>query len=181
LSTLREGTDKTDRMPANGYREPDLVSNRASVLLFGGSEADRRAWADEAMANFFDEGPLVVVEQPEQLSAALARPRGVVFVRDAAALGWPAQGALVRCLTTQEERPKLVVALAAPAQAALEQGLLRDDLHFRLRQAQVNLSAPEVKEAIRARRAKAQAKAGSRSSAKTASKSASPKVSRSRR
>ena len=43
---------------ANVYSEPELISNRTSVLLSGGSEDDRRAWADEASAQFPGEGPL---------------------------------------------------------------------------------------------------------------------------
>ncbi|HZA13286.1 MAG TPA: hypothetical protein VE618_02265, partial [Myxococcaceae bacterium] len=35
-----------------GYPEQALITNRSSLLLFGGSEAERRAWADEAAANF---------------------------------------------------------------------------------------------------------------------------------
>ena len=58
-------------MAAQGYPEAALVSNRASLLLYGGSEADRRAWAEEAASNFEHEGPLKIAGDDAGLAAAL--------------------------------------------------------------------------------------------------------------
>jgi hypothetical protein len=137
-----------------GYSEPDLVTNRASLLLFGGTAADRRAWAAEAQQSFAGEGPLVEVTAPAQLGPALAQPRGVVFVEDVLALGAEAQGQIVRCLQQQEERPKLVLGLPRRPQDARDAGALRDDLLYRLQTAQVDLGGEEVQQRIRARRQK---------------------------
>ena len=42
----------------SGYSENQLVTNRAAVLLYGASEADRQKWAQEAAEAFSEEGPL---------------------------------------------------------------------------------------------------------------------------
>ncbi|HYO70508.1 MAG TPA: Fis family transcriptional regulator, partial [Archangium sp.] len=39
-------------MTPRGYREEELVANRASVLLSGGTEDERRTWAATAARNF---------------------------------------------------------------------------------------------------------------------------------
>jgi transcriptional regulator of acetoin/glycerol metabolism len=134
-----------------GYGEEELISNRASLLLFGGTEEERRSWAQEAAYHFEHEGALVEVRQAAELAPALQRPKGVVFIPDVSKLGREAQGAILRCLQTQEERPKLVVAILGTAEAALERGVLRDDLHYRLHQAQVNLAQPGLRETLRER------------------------------
>lgn len=144
-------------MTPRGYREEELVSNRASLLLAGGSEDERRAWAEEARAHFAHEGPLVEVRQPAELAAALRAPRGVVFVPDALKLGLDAQAQLMRCLQQQEERPKLVIGLPGTVDVALARGTLRDDLHYRLHQAQVDLATEGLREVLRRRREKAAA------------------------
>jgi len=137
-----------------GYSEADLVSNRSSLFLFGGSPADRKAWALEAHQGFAAEGPLVEVSAPGQLAPALAMPRGVVFVPDAAALGLEAQGQIVRCLQQQEERPKLVLGMQRRPVELRDAGHLRDDLLYRLQNAQVDLGVEDVQQKIRARRQK---------------------------
>lgn len=134
-----------------GYGEEELVSNRASLLLYGGTEEERRSWAQEAAYHFEHEGALVEVRQAAELAPALQRPKGVVFIPDVSKLGREAQGAILRCLQTQEERPKLVVAILGSAEAALERGVLRDDLHYRLHQAQVNLAQPGLRETLKER------------------------------
>ncbi len=145
------------------YREDELVSNRATLLLSGGAEADRLAWATEAAANFPDEGPLLVVQTPDELARALERTRGVVYVADVLALGLDAQGQLLQVLQ-REERPKFVLGLSTSPAEASARGLLRDDLAYRLQVAQVDLSTAGLREAIRARRAQAQARPARRQS-----------------
>ena len=145
-------------MAVNGYQEAELVVNRAAVLLFGGSESDRRAWAEEAALGFEADGPLVEVGQVAALTAALGRPGGVVFVPDLVALGEEAQGHILQCLLHREERPKLVLGLPGPLTEVAARGLLRDDLAYRLAPGRLDLSTEGLKEAIRARRQKAAAR-----------------------
>lgn len=140
-------------MTPRGYREEELVANRASVLLSGGTEDERRTWAATAARHFSHEGPLVEVRQPEQLGDALRKPRGVVFIPDVARLDTTAQGLIVRCLQTQEERPKLVVGLSGPVELARSRGTLREDLLYRLHLARVDLTAEGMRELIAERRA----------------------------
>ena len=134
-----------------GYREEELVSNRASLLLYGGTEEERRSWAQEAAHYFEHEGALIEVRQLSELVEALKRNKGVVFVSDVAKLGLEAQAHIVRCLQMQEERPKLVLGMTGSAEAALERGTLRDDLHYKLHHAQVDLGAPGLREALKKR------------------------------
>jgi hypothetical protein len=147
-----------------GYSEPDLVTNRASLLLFGGAAADRKAWAAEAQESFAGEGPLVEVSTAEQLQAALALSRGVVFVQDVLALGSAAQGQIVRCLQQQEERPKIILGLQRRPEDARDAGALRDDLLYRLHTALVDLASDDVQQRIRGRRKKPAAGAARKAS-----------------
>jgi hypothetical protein len=140
-------------MPST-YSELELVANRTSVLLWGGSEEDRRAWADEASGHFPGEGPLRVVEAEEGLDPALREARGVVFIPLGTALSQTAQLALVRCLREQEERPKIVLGLSGSQAQAVSKGLLRPDLDYALSLSRVDLDAASVKEQIRVRRGK---------------------------
>ncbi len=135
------------------YAEAELVENRAAVLLYGGTAAERQAWAEETAARLG--GPATLVAAPEALARALAQKEGVVYVADALALGEAGQQRLVQCLLTQEERPKLVVGLPQGVEGALGVGGLRPDLHYRLRLAQVNLDAPGLRELLAKRRARA--------------------------
>jgi len=135
-----------------GYGEAELVANRASLLLYGGSATERRAWAEEAQRHFAVEGPLREVTNAEQLAAALEPGRGVVFLVDACALGLAVQGQLMRFLQQREERPKVIVGMPVPPAAALDRGLLREDLLYKLQVAQVDLSVAETREAVRLRR-----------------------------
>jgi hypothetical protein len=139
---------------AQGYTEADLVANRSPVLLSGGSESDRRAWAEEAAGHFRDPGGgLVEVAEPAQLSAALERVRAVVFVPAAGKIGFEGQARIVHCLQTQDERPKFIIAVGVSPAEAQTRGELRDDLLYRLQSARVDLSAPGLRDAIRTRRA----------------------------
>ncbi len=138
---------------AQGYTEAELVTNRSSLLLSGGGEADRRAWAEEAAKHFPGEGDVVELSSPEDLPAALERPRGVLFIPDAAQLPPDAQMRIVHCLRTQEERPKIILGLSSSPAEALANGELRADLHYRLQTARVDLSTPGLRDVLRARRA----------------------------
>lgn len=138
-----------------GYPEQALITNRSSLLLFGGSESERRAWAEEAAANFLDEGPLTVASTSAQLIEALHHTRGVVYVPDATGLSDEAQALAVHVLREREERPKIVFGMAGEPGLLSQQGRLRDDLHYSLAFAQVDLNESGVREAIRVRRARA--------------------------
>lgn len=158
-----------------GYTESDLVTNRSSLLLFGGSPTDRRAWAMEAQQSFAAEGPLVEVATAGELQAALAMTRGVVFVPDAPALGLDAQGHILRCLQQQEERPKLVLGMQRRPSDLRDAGSLRDDLLYRLQNALLDLSVEDVQQKIRARRQKRSPSAGAKKpAAKAARKRPAP-------
>lgn len=140
-------------MTPRGYREEELVTNRASVLLSGGTEDERRTWAAAAARSFSQEGPLVEVRQTEQVGEALKKTRGVVFIPDVARISFIAQGLIVRCLQTQEERPKIVVGLSGAVEHARSRGTLREDLLYRLHLAQVDLTVDGMREVIAQRRA----------------------------
>ena len=145
-------------MEYGGYSEEDLVSNRAALLLYGGNEAERRAWAHEAAGHFAGEGPLVEIRSPQELSGPLGKSRGVVFISDALGLGLEAQSQILRCLQEREERPKIIIALHRLPDEALQQGLLRDDLSYRLRLARVNLDAEGLGGVLQERRRKLEEK-----------------------
>lgn len=141
----------------SGYPETQLVTNRAAVLLHGASETDRHAWAIEAAAAFFEEGPLEELREPEEKSvaAALARHKGVIYVADASKLPWDSQRELARQLREKEERPKWVFGLSMSPEGAVNKGLLRDDLAYALARSQVDLGDAAVKLSVKKRRAKA--------------------------
>ncbi len=136
-------------MTSKGYREVELVCNRSSLLLHGGTEEERRGWAKEAAHNFDVE--LVEVRSAAELPQALRQPNGVVFIADVARLGRDAQFLLLRCLQTQEERPKLVLGVSGSADAALARGMLREDLHYRLHLAQVDLQKEGLRDVLKRR------------------------------
>jgi hypothetical protein len=143
-------------MEYRGYSEDELVCNRAALLLYGGDEADRRAWALEAAGNFASEGPLVEARSLSELEAALQRNNGVVFVPAVLSAGLESQALILRCMHEREERPKLILGLSMNPDDALSQGVLRDDLAYRLKPARVNLDDPSVQNVIQARRHKAE-------------------------
>ncbi len=140
-------------MDAPTYAESELVMNRAPVLLSGGAAPDRAAWAQEAAET--SGRPLVTVTRAEQLGSALAVRSAVLFVPDVLALGDLGQQLLVRTLTSIDERPKLVLGLGRSDTSARQAGLLREDLHYRVRMGVLNLDAPGLRDAIAARRAQA--------------------------
>ena len=162
-------------MTGRGYREEELVTNRASLLLSGGTEDERRAWAQEAAEHFAAEGPLVEVRTAAELPAALKAPRGVVFIPDVSKLEHPAQALLLRCLQLQEERPKVVVGLAGQPELARSRGTLREDLHYRLHQALVDMNTEGLRDALKKRRAAAAAERAARAAKlKAAAAAAAP-------
>ena len=132
------------------YAEPELVMNRAPVLLSGGTAPDRASWAQEAAE--LGGRPLVTVTRLEQLGPALALRSSVLFVPDVLLLGDGGQQLLVRSLTSLDERPKLVLGLSRSEPSARQSGLLREDLHYRLRMGLLNLDAEGMRDAIAARR-----------------------------
>jgi DNA-binding NtrC family response regulator len=96
----------------------------------------------------------VEIRQPEQVSEALRKPRGVVFIPDVSRLTPQAQGLIVRCLQTQEERPKVIVGLSGAVELARGRGTLREDLLYRLHLAQVDLTAEGMRETLAQHRAR---------------------------
>lgn len=124
-----------------GYSEEQLVGNRAAVLLYGGAESERRAWAQRAAQSHAGTGTgLIEVADEKALPAALAKAEGVVFIVDGTRLGWDAQREVVRVLREKEERPKLVVGLSMPLEKAFEKGLLRDDFHWAFRRGLIDMA-----------------------------------------
>ena len=140
-------------LDAPTYAESELIMNRAPVLLSGGAAPDRAGWAQEAAE--VGGRPLVTVTRQEQLGPALMVRSAVLFVPDVLALGDVGQQMLVRTLTSLDERPKLVLGLGRSEVSARQAGLLREDLHYRLRMGLLNLDAPGMREGIAARRAEA--------------------------
>ena len=123
------------------YSPDQLKKNRAAVMVFGGSEADRRAFAAQAAQAFPDEGPLVEVRDEAGLKRAIGVGKGVVYVPDATQLTDGLQREVVRSLREKEERPKLVFGLPLSPDAAREKGLIREDLHYWFRRGQVDVKA----------------------------------------
>jgi hypothetical protein len=135
-----------------GYREEQLVHNRAAVVVWGGGEADRRDWAEEAAASLDPEQGLLEVTDSAQLVKVLGAGRGVVYVPDAANLPGEVQRELVRTLREKEERAKVVLGLAQSPDQVLNKGLWRDDLHFAFTRGRVDLSDATVKQSRAKRR-----------------------------
>ena len=135
-----------------GYAEAQLITNRVSVLLCGGSEADRKAWALEAAEGFAEDGALYEAADGGRLTQSLSLRAGVVYVPDASQLSWAAQRELTRLLREREERPKFIFGINATPAAVAQRGLIREDLLFALSKGTVDLGSSEVKESIARRR-----------------------------
>src|SRR5258708_35768460 len=88
-----------------GYAEEDLISNRSALLLYGGNEEERRAWAYEAGAHFASEGSVVEARTAEELQRGLEQSRGIGYIPDVLGLGLDAQSLALRCLQEREGRP----------------------------------------------------------------------------
>lgn len=138
----------------SGFPEEQLVQNRAAVLLFGGGEADRLAWAEESALRLREDGALTTLTNEAELAQLLLDGRRVLLIPDIAAVSQTGQMLLVKTLLEREDRPKIIVGLGiAPMDARLK-GKLRDDLAYRLQVSQVDLSQPGTKTLLRERRAK---------------------------
>lgn len=137
-----------------GYAEAQLITNRVSVLLCGGTEADRKAWAAEAADQFTEDGALYEAADANKLSQAFSLRAGVVYVPDASQLSWAAQRELTRLLREREERPKFVFGINASPAAVASRGLIREDLLFALSKSTVDLASATVKDSISSRRKK---------------------------
>lgn len=120
------------------YAAEQLKKNRASMLLTGGTEADRRAFAIAAAQGLPGE-PFVEVTEPAQVARALKGGRGTIYVPDVTAVPAPVQRELVRVLREQEERPKFALGLPGAVQTAVDKGALTDDLRFWLRAATIDV------------------------------------------
>jgi hypothetical protein len=120
------------------YAAEQLKKNRASMLLTGGTEADRRAFAIAA-AQALPGEPFVEVTEPAQVARALKGDRGTIYVPDVTAVPAPVQRELVRVLREQEERPKFALGLPGSVQTAVDKGALTDDLRFWLRAATIDV------------------------------------------
>lgn len=116
-------------MHAAPYSLEALKKNRVSTLVYGGAEADRRAFA-VAVSQALEGAGLVEVKDAPGLERALTQPRAVVYVPDVTALGATSQRSLVRVLREREERPKLVLGLPNSPETAAEKGGLTEDLRF---------------------------------------------------
>ena len=75
----------------------------------------------------------------------------MLFVADVAKLPLDALGLILRCLLLEEERPRGVVGVSGAARAALTRGTLREDLHYRLNQAQVDLQTDGLRDVLKRR------------------------------
>lgn len=106
----------------------DLKSNRVSTLLYGGSEADRRAFAQAAAQHLG--GAFVEAKDAPSVERSLKNGKVVLYVPDVATLPAITQRAVVRTLREHEERPKFVLGLALSPETAFERGALTEDLRF---------------------------------------------------
>ena len=115
-----------------------LKKNRVSTLLFGGSEADRRAFA-QAATQALEGAGLVEAKDAVALERSLATARAVVYVPDVTAIPPATQRAVVKALREREERPKLVLGLPTSPETAADKGGLTDDLRYWLAQSTVDV------------------------------------------
>jgi hypothetical protein len=120
------------------YPADELKRNRAAVLLSQGSEAERRTFALEA-ARALSPEPFIEAKDAGTFGRSLAHARGVLFTPDVTRLPNELQREVVRTLREREERPKLIFGLPGTVEAALEKGLLRDDLAWWLTTGTVTL------------------------------------------
>lgn len=115
-----------------------LKKNRVSTLLFGGSEADRRAFA-QAATQALEGAGLVEAKDAVALERSLTNARAVVYVPDVTAIPPATQRAVVKALREREERPKLVLGLPTTPETAADKGGLTDDLRYWLAQSTVDV------------------------------------------
>lgn len=111
------------------YSLDALKKNRVSTLLYGGTEADRRALA-VAAAQGLEGAGLIEAKDAAALERAVGNPRAVVYVPDVTVIPPVTQRLVVRLLREREERPKLVLGLPTSPETAAQKGLLTDDLRY---------------------------------------------------
>jgi len=118
-----------------------LKTNRVSALVFGGTEADRRAFAVAASEALEGAGGLIEAKDAASVERAFGNARAVVYVPDVTVIPPATQRAVVRLLREKEERPKLVLGLPTSAATAAEKGGLTEDLRFWLTMSTVDVKA----------------------------------------
>jgi hypothetical protein len=122
------------------YSLDALKKNRVSALLYGGTEADRRALAVAATAELEGSG-LIEAKDGEALERAFTNSRAVVYVPDVTVIPPVTQRAVVRMLREREERPKLVLGLPTTPETAAQKGGLTEDLRYWLSHSTVDVKA----------------------------------------
>jgi hypothetical protein len=118
-----------------------LKKNRVSALVFGGTEADRRAFALAASQELEGAGGLIEAKDAAAVERALSNAKAVIYVPDVTVIAPATQRAVVRLLREKEERPKLVFGLPTSPATAAEKGGLTEDLRFWLTQSTVDVKA----------------------------------------
>jgi len=122
----------------SGYTAEQLKRNRASMLVQGGSEPERRAFV-VATAQTLAGEPFLEAKDPAQVLRSLHGSRGTVYVPDVTTLPEATQREVVRVLREKEERPRLALGVPTTVDGAHEKGLLTDDLKYWLRTATIDL------------------------------------------
>jgi hypothetical protein len=122
------------------YSLDALKKNRVSALLYGGTEADRRACAVAATQELEGAG-LIEAKDGDALERAFTNSRAVVYVPDVTVIPPVTQRFVVRMLREREERPKLVFGLPTTPETAAQKGGLTEDLRFWLSHSTVDVKA----------------------------------------
>ncbi len=122
------------------YSLDALKKNRVSALLYGGTEADRRALAVAATHEIAGAG-FIEAKDAEALERAVTNARAVVYVPDVTVLPPVTQRFVVRLLREREERPKLVLGLPTSPETAAQKGGLTEDLRYWLTHSTVDVKA----------------------------------------
>ena len=122
------------------YSLDALKKNRVSALLYGGTEADRRALAVAATSELEGSG-LIEAKDADALERTFTNPRAVVYVPDVTVIPPVTQRAVVRMLREREERPKLVLGLPTTPETAAQKGGLTEDLRYWLSHSTVDVKA----------------------------------------
>ncbi len=117
-----------------------LKKNRVSALVYGGTEADRRAFAMAASQEFEGAG-FIEAKDAGAVERALGNPRAVVYVPDVTALPPATQRGVVRVLREREERPKLVLGIPTSPDTAVDKGGLTEDLRYWLSASTIDVKA----------------------------------------
>ena len=126
------------------YSLDALKKNRVSALLYGGTEADRRALAVAATAEL-DGAGLIEAKDAESLERAVTSPRAVVYVPDVTLIPAATQRLIVKMLREREERPKLMLGLPTSPETAAQKGGLTEDLRYWLTHSTVDVKARSSK------------------------------------